>query len=50
MRGDDLLAAGKAVSIFLPDSIHGAGINRNGRVEVGITPENPGRELSAGVG
>jgi hypothetical protein len=50
VRGGDFLTTSEAECILLSDPVHGAGIDRNGGMQVRISPQNPGWKIPTGVG
>ncbi len=46
----DFLAPCEAEGVFLPDPVHGAGVDGDGGVQVGVTPEHAGRKVPPGIG
>ena len=48
-RGD-LLAAGEAEGVLLPEPVHRAGIDRDRGVQVGVAEQRPGRKAAPGIG
>jgi len=46
---DDFLATGESEGFLLPESAHRARIHRDGRVQVSVAKEDPGREVAADV-
>jgi hypothetical protein len=50
MCGGNFLATSESERVLLSDPVHRSGVDRNGSVQVRITPENLGREIPASVG